>query len=150
MTWRVCVECGEPSPASRCDAHQPKSAPKSASSKARGYDSTWKRLSERARRLQPFCVDCNTTENLTVDHLPIAWQRKAEGKPIRLVDVAVRCGPCNVAQGSARPGSARAKAAEKSAGESEATGDDPRRGQDDPVGKAKSGSHFGTQAGGTA
>ena len=132
MTWRACVECGEPSPESRCPAHRLAEPVKRATT-ARGYDGAWKKLSERARRLQPFCSDCGTTEDLTVDHLPIAWERKAAGKPIRLQDVDVVCRSDNAKRGMARP-----------------TGDGVRGVRVDPVGKAKSPTHFGTQIGGTA
>lgn len=60
------------------------------------------------RRLQPWCSDCFTTVDLTCDHKPRAWKRKAEGKPIRLADVDVVCGPCNVKRGSLRPGGGEA------------------------------------------
>jgi 5-methylcytosine-specific restriction enzyme A len=59
-------------------------------------------LSRRARRLQPFCTDCGSTEDLQTDHTPEAWKRKAAGKPLRLADVEVVCGPCNRARGAAR------------------------------------------------
>lgn len=54
MTWRPCTVCGEPCDGYRCDEHQPPPPPK-RSAHARGYDYTWAKLSERARRLQPFC-----------------------------------------------------------------------------------------------
>lgn len=73
------------------------------SARDRGYDTAWDRLSRRARALSPFCEDCGSTENLTTDHKPSAWKRRAEGKTIRLVDVAVVCGPCNSRRGSSRP-----------------------------------------------
>jgi 5-methylcytosine-specific restriction endonuclease McrA len=98
---KPCVVCGEPSPRSRCDEHQPAARVK-ASAAARGYDAAWTRLSKRARRLQPFCLDCGSTEDLQTDHSPQAWERKAAGKPIRLQDISVRCGPCNRAAGAAR------------------------------------------------
>lgn len=102
MTWRPCTVCGEPCDGYRCDEHQPPAPPK-RSAHARGYDYTWAKLSERARRLQPFCTDCGTTIDLTTDHLPIAWERKLSGKPIRLQDVAVVCRSCNGKRGRARP-----------------------------------------------
>lgn len=95
---RPCVVCGEPSDRARCSQH----AIRKPDSRAKGYDTAWTRLSKRARRLQPFCTDCGTTEDLQADHTPEAWRRKAEGKPIRLQDIAVVCGPCNRARGAAR------------------------------------------------
>lgn len=118
MTLRPCLDCGEPTETSYCTEHRAPS--NQAGANARGYDYRWQKLSERARRLQPFCLDCGTTEDLTVDHTPQAWKRKAEGKVIRLIDVAVVCRPCNSRRGRARP-----------------TGDDLRRTAARPPGKAQ-------------
>ena len=107
MTWRPCTDCGEPSPATRCPDCGIEREARRGSASSRGYDAAWARLSARARRLQPFCTDCGATENLTVDHTPEAWQRKAQGKAIRLCDVAVVCGPCNTCRGPARGRAAR-------------------------------------------
>lgn len=100
MTLRPCVVCGEPSPTARCPEHQPRRQKANAS--ARGYDTAWRKLSERARRLQPFCADCGATEDLQADHSPEAWKRKADGKAIRLIDIDVVCGDCNRTRGAAR------------------------------------------------
>lgn len=83
----------------RKDSRQPKTH-----AAARGYDAAWRRLSERARKLQPFCTDCGTTEDLTADHTPEAWERKRAGKPIRLRDVDVVCRSCNSKRGEAKAG----------------------------------------------
>lgn len=90
MTAKPCLDCGTPTASTRCTEH-------------RGYDSAWERLSKKARRMQPWCEDCGSVENLTCDHSPEAWARKAAGKPIRLRDVAVVCMDCNNARGQARP-----------------------------------------------
>lgn len=91
MTLRPCVVCGEPATGTRCSEH-------------RGYGSyAWTRLSKRARRLQPWCSDCGSTEDLQCDHSPQAWERAAQRKPLRLKDIDVVCGACNRARGSARP-----------------------------------------------
>ena len=100
---RPCVECGELTEDTRCDAHQPKRADHHASRQARGYDEAWQKLSARARRLQPFCsVHGCTSTDLTVDHTPEAWRRKEQGKPIRLEDVEVLCRSHNSVRGAAR------------------------------------------------
>lgn len=103
MTMRPCLDCGEPADGPRCPEHTVDTKPVAA---ARGYDHAWNVLSKRARKLQPFCSDCGATEDLQCDHTPEAWARKAAGKPIRLKDVDVVCGPCNVARGAARGQSA--------------------------------------------
>ncbi|GAA4294663.1 hypothetical protein GCM10023161_44370 [Mycobacterium paraffinicum] len=101
MTLRPCVVCGEPSAKSRCPTHRPKD--RKPSRQQRGYDSQWQELSRRARRLQPWCTDCGSTEDLQLDHLPIAWERKAAGKTIRLgTDAEVCCAECNRRRGAAR------------------------------------------------
>lgn len=94
-TLRPCLECGELSPWSRCAEH-------ARSREARGYDDRWQRLSRKVRQLQPFCSDCGSTEDLTADHTPEAWRRKARGLPIRLKDIAVVCRSCNSKRGAAR------------------------------------------------
>lgn len=106
MTFKPCIECGEPSEESRCQDHQIKSGGQHKESPTgRGYDHAWRKVSEKARKLQPFCTDCGAsgaTNDLQTDHSPEAWARKLAGKPIRLVDVDVVCGPCNRNRGAAR------------------------------------------------
>lgn len=99
MTLRPCLSCGQPSTGPRCSAHTIDTKPDAT---ARGYDWQWTKLSKRARRLQPFCDVCGSAEDLQTDHTPEAWARKAAGKPIRLRDVRVLCGPHNRAAGAAR------------------------------------------------
>lgn len=97
---RPCLECGEPTSGSRCPEHARVDAKLSA--RERGYDTTHDKLSRQARKLQPFCTDCGRQDDLQLHHLPIAWERKGQGKRIRLVDVEVLCGPCNRGRGPAR------------------------------------------------
>jgi 5-methylcytosine-specific restriction enzyme A len=99
VTLRCCVECGTPSPGPRCSEHTLDTKP---TAHARGYDAAWQRLSKRARRLQPFCTDCGSTEDLQCDHTPEAWARKSAGKTLRLADIAVVCGDRNRSRGAAR------------------------------------------------
>lgn len=104
---KPCLDCGELSDQARCPEHRPAPVQAKAPTAARGYDYAWQKLSERARKLQPFCTRCNTREDLTTDHTPEAWARKAKGLPIRLQDVVVLCRPCNSAAGAARGERAR-------------------------------------------
>jgi 5-methylcytosine-specific restriction endonuclease McrA len=124
MTWTSCVECGEPSPTTRCPEH---TKHRSRPSTALGYDWTWQKLSKRARRLQPFCSDCGAADDLTADHTPEAWRRRNAGLPIRLEDVDVVCRGCNARRGRARP-----------------TGGGAQVLRPEPPGKAKFGTHLGT------
>lgn len=97
---RPCIDCGTPTLTPRCPAHtKPDTRP---SAHTRGYDAAWQKLSTKARAMQPWCSDCHTTEDLTVDHSAHAWARKAAGKRIRLTDVEVVCRPCNSRRGAAR------------------------------------------------
>lgn len=115
---RPCLTCGELSEQSRCDLCAPTFTAASRrtyeqrrlSPRKRGYDAAWTRLSARARALQPWCSRCGTSEDLTTDHTPQAWARKAEGLPIRLEDVDVLCRSHNASLGSSRPGTERASA----------------------------------------
>lgn len=104
MTLRTCLDCGEPCDGPRCPQH---TLDAKGTATQRGYDAAWDRLSRRARKLQPFCLTCGSTEELQTDHTPEAWARKAAGKPIRLLDVQVLCGPCNRDAGAARGPSTR-------------------------------------------
>lgn len=103
MTLRPCLVCGQPTDGPRCIEH---TIDTKAHASARGYDWAWTKLSKRARQRQPFCTDCGATADLQTDHTPTAWARKAAGKPIRLRDVEVVCGPCNRRRGAARGPSA--------------------------------------------
>lgn len=102
---KPCLECGELTETPRCEEHTPKpvSRPKAVSTTERGYGWRWQKLSEKARRMSPFCETCGATEDLTTDHTPEAWKRHNEGKAIRLQDVSVLCRSCNSRKGRARP-----------------------------------------------
>lgn len=104
-----CLVCGELSESSRCPEHRVKQH--KASATQRGYRSWWERLSKQARTKQPFCTDCGSTENLTVDHTPEAWAKVESGKRLTLNDfknglLTVVCRTCNIARGAARGNSA--------------------------------------------
>lgn len=115
-----CISCGEPTDnGTRCpdcakraerQRLRPGHGSKKSAPKARGYDEAWRRLSARARRLQPFCSDCGATDDLQADHSPEAWRRHERGLPIRLRDIDVVCGRCNRARGAARGARSRSKA----------------------------------------
>lgn len=104
MTMKPCADCGEPSEQSRCDEHRREARrhERKDPEKAAGYDHAWKKLSRRARKLQPFCEVCGTTDDLQCDHTPAAWQRREQGLAIRLQDVRVLCGKHNREAGAAR------------------------------------------------
>ena len=110
-----CIDCGAIADNTRCSACSTKHETArqrgrvqvKKSSTERGYGSTWRRLSERARQLQTFCSDCGATNDLQADHTPEAWKRYEKGLPIRLSDIDIVCGPCNRTRGAARGKHAR-------------------------------------------
>lgn len=114
MPLKPCITCGEPGENARCtdcqtahDAKYTRKGPKVAPSE-QGYDRRWRVLSERARRIQPWCSDCGTPDRLTADHSPEAWEAYYAGKPITLAMIDVCCSACNIDRGSSRPGGERA------------------------------------------
>lgn len=114
-----CRECGEPTRNTHCEEcakvqqrrrpRHRKHSPKPPA-KDRGYGTKWRKLSELARRKQPFCSDCGATDDLQADHTPEAWERYEQGLPLRLKDIDVVCGPCNRKRGAARGATSRSKA----------------------------------------
>jgi 5-methylcytosine-specific restriction endonuclease McrA len=93
---KLCVICGEPTAASRCNDHQlprrPINTP-TLSTTQRGYGHAWQQLAKRARSIQQWCNQCGTTEDLTTDHL--VWPART------LKDVQVLCRHCNSSKGKA-------------------------------------------------
>ena len=109
MTLRPCLDCGEPTDDARCPPHARLNERRDPERQRReaAYDWTWRRLSQRARRTSPTCEVCGTTEDLTTDHTPAAWERREAGLPIRLADVRVLCRTHNASAGAARGKGAR-------------------------------------------
>lgn len=109
MMRRPCVDCGTLSEHTRCAEHtvvhraENRAPETKAPTRQRGYGTPWRKLSEKARRMQPFCIDCGTRDDLTADHSEQAWRRHNAGKPVRLADVEVCCRACNARRGRARP-----------------------------------------------
>ena len=98
-----CLEC-RPAPAPIQVERRRERERRRGSATARGYGQAWRRLSARARRLQPWCSDCGRTEDLTADHSPRAWERYDSGRAVRLDDIDVVCRECNTLRGEARGG----------------------------------------------
>ncbi|WP_084223689.1 HNH endonuclease [Mycolicibacterium holsaticum] len=98
MTLKPCLVCGEPSSKPRCDEHRPKDTRQRRGPGQAAYDPVWRRLSLRARRLQPWCLDCGATEDLTSDHI-IPKSLAPELVHAR-ENIAVRCCACNSRRGT--------------------------------------------------
>jgi 5-methylcytosine-specific restriction endonuclease McrA len=60
MTLRPCLDCGRPSHLARCPLHQ--------QIRDRTRDAAT-RLGARLIAERPWCADCGTTKDLTVDHI---------------------------------------------------------------------------------
>lgn len=97
---KPCIECDTLSDRSLCPEHRPTYTKPERDP----YDHQFRKLSELARKLQPFCLWCNTSDDLQLDHTPAAWEAKAAGKPITLAMCRVLCGDCNRLAGQAKPG----------------------------------------------
>lgn len=103
---RPCLGCGDPTTAGsrcpECSAERLAAVDRErGSASARGYDAAWRRLSARARRLQPFCLDAHLGPcegPLTGDHL--RWPARNLG------DIEVVCRGHNSARGARRSGGA--------------------------------------------
>ncbi len=96
MTARPCIDCGEPTPGTRCpdcQAERARQRPRKARGHVHENPARWKALSARARRLQPFCLDCGSTVDLTADHVIPVSERP--DLALRIENVAVRCRRCN-------------------------------------------------------
>jgi hypothetical protein len=109
---RPCMDCGELTDLGpRCDACRPvasRARERARTSRdrgtfwERGYDFRWTYLSRRARRLQPRCSDCGSSEDLTGHHTAEAWRRRDAGLPIRLSDIDALCRDCSARTGDPR------------------------------------------------
>lgn len=67
---RPCIDCGQPSPQSRCPDHRRRKDNRRRTGPGEAaYDPVWRRLSAAARRASPFCESCGSVESLTVDHV---------------------------------------------------------------------------------
>lgn len=96
MTMKPCLVCGEVTDRHRCPAHAlPDLRAKDRVTRTR--PARWKRLSARLRRAQPFCSECGTRYDLTVDHvMPLAHG----GDPFDETNLDVLCRSCNGRKGA--------------------------------------------------
>ena len=121
-----CLDCGEvTTDGPRCAEHRREhdrtkakaAPPRDRSNRLDRYgarNTEFKRLSKQARQLQPFCSACNRTadqlldhERLETDHLPSAYAKYEQGKPLTLNDVDVLCSTHNNRIGSSAIGTQR-------------------------------------------
>lgn len=95
MSLKPCLDCGTPTNGPRCTEHATAGPRDHIASFNNGR---WKTLSKRLRRLAPFCEECATTVNLTVDHvLPVS---KFPELTYAVENCRVLCNVCNGKRGN--------------------------------------------------
>ncbi|WP_082994382.1 HNH endonuclease signature motif containing protein [Mycobacterium paragordonae] len=97
---RPCLGCGcLIASGSRCQECRPKRRPASGRKGRTATDWRWRNLSQRLRKLSPFCERCGSREDLTVDHvIPISDPVGAELVYDEL-NLRVLCRRCNAERG---------------------------------------------------
>lgn len=107
---KPCIQCGEDAEPgkSRCTAcRRPRDRSDQPTREQRGYDYRYRTIRSRALRMQPWCADCGSDQNLTVDHSKRSWELIKQGQRPALEWFAtglltVRCQRCNNRRGAAR------------------------------------------------
>lgn len=97
MSLRPCIQCGEPTDGPRCPEHTTDTRIRKEKGQA-AYDPVWRKLSLKARKMQPWCQDCNGTDDLTCDH--IIPKTVAPELVHTIENLAVRCRSCNSRRGA--------------------------------------------------
>ena len=97
---RPCLECGEIARAARCEECKAKHSKAKESARPtraqRGYDYAWRKLSKAMREAQPWCSQCQSTKDLTVDHrIPLS-----DGGLTVTSNLWVLCRRCNSSKGN--------------------------------------------------
>lgn len=92
MTLTACLDCGEPSPSTRCADCTADRAPRARHDEHRSRSWKWRRLSARLRKAQPWCSLCSSVDDLTVDHVTPLSHGGAE---YDLDNLRVLCRPCH-------------------------------------------------------
>ncbi|MBN7452622.1 HNH endonuclease [Mycobacteroides abscessus] len=98
MLSKPCIKCGEPAPGTYCSGCRPADTRIRNRRGQAAYDPHWRKLSQRARKLQPWCLDCGAVDDLTADH--IIPKSVAPELVHVAANVAVRCRPCNSRRGA--------------------------------------------------
>lgn len=100
MTMRPCLDCGEPSTASRCDEHRRADLRQRQGERDKTSPhwnrNRWKKLSIRLRRMSPFCELCGSTTQLQIDHIIPVSERP--DLTFVVENLRVLCARCNGAR----------------------------------------------------
>lgn len=110
MLSKPCLDCGDDAEhgSSRCaQCRRPRDRSHEPSASQRGYDSRYRIVRSRALRMQPWCTDCDSDQNLTVDHSARSWELIKQGQRPSLDWftaglLTVCCMACNQRRGAAR------------------------------------------------
>ncbi|WP_074334892.1 HNH endonuclease [Mycobacteroides abscessus] len=98
---RPCIGCGQLIPSgSRCTACQrPRNNNYQRGKRGRtASDWRWRKLSQKLRRLSPFCERCSKTTDLTVDHVIPPTERP--DLTYDALNLRVLCRSCNGSRGN--------------------------------------------------
>lgn len=95
---KPCIKCGTPAPGTYCPGCRPADARIRKAKGQAAHDPVWRKLSQRARRMQPWCTDCGATEDLTADHIlpKVDYPELVHS----IENLAVRCRSCNSRRGA--------------------------------------------------
>ncbi len=100
---RPCLRCNEVARATYCDNCQPiinkVREARRPSRTQRGYDYRWNKLSKQLRELHPWCAQCGSTKDLTVDHI-IPLSDLHPQLRYEISNLQVLCRSCNSQKGS--------------------------------------------------
>ncbi|WP_124712697.1 HNH endonuclease signature motif containing protein [Mycolicibacterium nivoides] len=94
---RPCIGCGEPIDNG---TYCPSCRPTQTGNRSHPllHTARWERLSKRLRKFSPFCENCGSTEQLSVDHIIPVTQRP--DLIFELANLRVLCMRCNRQRGS--------------------------------------------------
>lgn len=95
---RPCLKCGVVIAAgSRCSECRPRQQYQRGTKGRTATDWRWRKTSQRLRKASPFCEECASTTDLTVDHrVPIS----RGGAVYAIKNLAVLCRQCNARKGN--------------------------------------------------
>lgn len=98
MLPRPCVDCGVIVRASRCKSCSRVRDRRRPTRTQRGYDYKWNKLSKQLREIHPFCKQCGSTKDLTVDHIIPLVDLHPELR-YEISNLQVLCRRCNSSKG---------------------------------------------------
>lgn len=88
---RPCLDCGTPTPNTRCPPCQRAHQRRRPTRTARGYGPNWQRIRSQILANQPTCAICRTAPATTVDHIT----PKNRGGTDHPTNLQPACHPCN-------------------------------------------------------